>query len=247
MDLYYDPIADEHLASPVGLIAPIWYLAPQRRDFAETAWMAAASMSGLLGDGDILGLDDPRRSVMMAWHTGEFVDGKVRARLWDHLEASFEPTWDLDLGEFTFRFGLDEPHPRGQMNARAMAGWVCRPGAWHRIFNEPNLEKFDGPTVSGLDFPRVALSEARWDGTALHLAAHPQNASVMDTRTSVQIDGLPSNDGWILTRPDGTTTAIEMSTNSIGTELEVVVDGGRYQLWRGGEGRRGRSDGVTEG
>ena len=72
MDLYYDPIADEHLPSPAGLIAPIWYMAPQRRDFAETAWIAAASMSGLFGDGDLLGLDDPRWSVMLAWHTGEF-------------------------------------------------------------------------------------------------------------------------------------------------------------------------------
>ena len=231
MDLYYDPIVDEHVSSPMGLIAPVWYLAPQQREIAESAWTMAATLTGLLG-GEPSGLEDPNLASLLAWHTGEFADGEVKARLWEHLDQVFEPSWDHDLGEFTFRFGLDEPHPRGQMNARAMAGWVCGPGAWHRVFNEPDLEKFDEPTVSGLDFPRVALSEARWDGVVLHLAAHPQNASVTDTRTSVQIDGLPTNDGWMLTRPDGSTTTIEMSSSSTGTELELVVDGGGYQLRR---------------
>ena len=169
MDLYYDPIVDEHVSSPVGLIAPVWYLAPQQREIAESAWTMAATLTGLLG-GEPSGLEDPNLASLLAWHTGEFADGEVKARLWEHLDQVFEPSWDHDLGEFTFRFGLDEPHPRGQMNARAMAGWVCGPGAWHRVFNEPNLEKFDEPTISGLDFPRVALSEARWDGTALHLS-----------------------------------------------------------------------------
>ena len=26
MDLYYDPVVDEHLQTPIGLIAPTWYL-----------------------------------------------------------------------------------------------------------------------------------------------------------------------------------------------------------------------------
>ena len=77
-----------------------------------------------------------------------------------------------------------------------MAGWVCRPGAWSAIFNEPNLHKFDEPTASGVDFPRVALSEARWDGNALHLAAHPQNDAVRGTTTEVTVTGLPSDGTW---------------------------------------------------
>ncbi|MEE2767681.1 MAG: hypothetical protein VX833_00520 [Actinomycetota bacterium] len=233
MDLYYDPVVDEHLASPIGLIAPIWYMAPQRREFAETAWTTAASISGLLDDGDLVGLDDPRQSVMLAWHTGEFMEGTAKSRLWEHLAETFEPTWDHDLGEFTFRFGLDEAHPRGQLNARAMAGWVCTPGAWHRIFNEPNLTKFNEPTVSGIDFPRVAMSEAHWDGTSLHLAAHPQNASVAGTRSTVQITGISEVETWVLARPDGTTEPIEKSPSSLEFDLELVVDDSHYQLRKG--------------
>ena len=41
MDLYYDPVVDEHVSSPMGLIAPVWYLAPQRREIAESAWTMA--------------------------------------------------------------------------------------------------------------------------------------------------------------------------------------------------------------
>ena len=118
------------------------------------------------------------------------------------------------------------------LNAMAMAGWVFTPGAWHRIFNEPNLTKFNEPTVSGIDFPRVAMSEARWDGVSLHLAAHPQNASVAGTRTPVQITGISEAEGWVLTRPDGTTEPIEKSPSSLEFDLELVVDGSHYQLRR---------------
>ena len=233
MDLYYDPIVDEHVSSPMGLIAPVWYLAPQRREVAESAWRMAATLTGLLGDGEPSGLKDPNLASLLAWHTGEFVEGEVKARLWVHLDEVLEPSWGHDLGEFTFGFGLDEPHPRGQLNARAMAGWVCTPGAWSRIFNESGQERFLQPTVAGVDFPRVAMSEARWDGTALRLAAHPQNSSVAGTRTSVRITGLPPDEGWTLTRPDGSTTAINLWVDTTATDLELVVDGGGYELRRG--------------
>ena len=160
----------------------------------------------------------------------------MKSRLWEHLDESFEPTWDRELGEFAFRFGFDEPYPRGQLNARAMAGWVCEPGAWSRIFNAPNLDKFEEPTVSGVDFPRVALSEARWDGAMLHLAAHPQNGSVANTRTRVQVSGLPPGVGWELLRPDRSRVPIDVSAGS--TELELVVDGGRYVLHRSRDRQR---------
>ena len=32
-------------------------------------------------------------------------------------EQLCEPTWDRERGEFSYRFGLGEPYPRGQANA----------------------------------------------------------------------------------------------------------------------------------
>ena len=228
MDLYYDPVIDEHVSTPLALMAPVWYLTPQRTDMAKSAWEMAATLTGLFGDGDLVGLDDPNLASLLAMQTGDFTDGEAKTRLWEYLDATHEPQWDNDLGEFTFGFGLGEPHPRGQLNARAMAGWVCTPGAWSRIFNDPNLGKFDGPTVSGLDFPRVAMSEARWDGAVLHLAAHAQNSSVANTQTSVHVAGLPSDDRWGLVRPTGGTIPIAVSAGA--SQLELVVNGGHYEL-----------------
>lgn len=190
---------------------------------AQAGWTTIATLLGALGDGPIDGIDDLVAGPMLLWLTGEFGEPDVRTKIWAAADEHCEPTWDRDAGEFTLGFGLDEPHPRGQINARAMAGWVCTPGAWSRIFNTPNLAKFDEPTVTGVDFPRVALSEARWDGEALHVAAHPQNAAVAGNRTSLRIESLSEASGaWSIERPDGRVEALRSAQGAL--EVELVVD-----------------------
>jgi len=181
----------------------------------------AATINGALVDGPISGLDEPDSATMLLQFAGEFADPKTKQRIWDAAEEHIAPTWNRDAGEFTLGFGLDEPYPRGQLNARAMAGWVCKEGDWTRIFNAPNLVKFDQPTVIGVDFPRVALSEARWDGTALHLAAHPQNTAVEGSRTKVRITNVASAEGWVMIRSDGTTIPLSVEEDHIIAELTV--------------------------
>ena len=82
MDLYYDPVVVEHLQTPIGLIAPTWYLAPQRREVAETAWRFGATAMGLLGDDDVK-MKKAQEGVLLAWFTGEFAEGAVKQNLWD--------------------------------------------------------------------------------------------------------------------------------------------------------------------
>jgi hypothetical protein len=220
LDLYYDPIVDEHVAhGPIGIIAPTWYFAPQRPAVARAGWQTAAMVNGVIGDGPIQGLDEPPRATMLLQFAGEFADAETKARIWAAADEHVQPTWDRDAGEFTLGFELDEPHPRGQMNARAMAGWVCTPGAWARIFNEPNLTKFDEPTVEGVDFPRVALSEARWDGAALHLAAHPQNADNDGITTSLKITNVKSPEGWVMIQANGERVALAAKGDHVTVEL----------------------------
>jgi hypothetical protein len=205
VDLYYDPVVNEHVGrGPIGLIAPTWYFAPQRPEVAKMGWQTAAAAAGLLADGPVLGLDDPATAVMLLQIAGEFADEGTRSRLWEAAEEHIEPTWDRDRGEFILGFKLNEPHPRGQYNARAMAGWVATPGAWSQIFNEPNLTKFDEPAVAGVDFPRIALSEARWDGRAMHLAAHPINEAAAATTTLMRLTNLTTTNGWTATGPGAT-------------------------------------------
>ena len=109
---------------------------------------------------------DPMASfvrLMARFLAREFGDEAVHARLKACSEASDEPSWDTGTGEFTWRFGLDEPHPRGQMNATAALAEAAAPGAWADLLCRPNLRKFLEPTVHGVDFPRVCLSQAAYD------------------------------------------------------------------------------------
>ena len=208
----------------MGLIIPGWYLAPQRPEVAEAAWKLGAMFSGALGDAPMAELPAAMASQLVQI-AGEFADDAVKARIWAAADAGLEPTWDRDAGEFAFGFGLGEEHPRGQMNARAMAGWVCTPGAWSNIFNQPNLAKFDQPTVVEVDFPRVAMSVAHWDGATLHLAASPQNSSVRGNRTTVRLINLTGGAApWVLRRPDGETVQIAQD----GT-VELIIDNSEYQ------------------
>ena len=227
MDLYYDPVVDEHLKSPVGLIAPTWYLAPQRREVAETAWTFGATALGLLGDGDVQ-LARAQDGIMLAWFTGEFADGAVKRKLWDACDALFEPRFDQDSGEFTFNFGFNEPHPRGQCNARVMAGWVCSPGAWAKIFTNPNLTKHTEPCVEHVDFPRIAMSEAHWDGNALVLAASACNDSTNGARTTMRVRRLPVDGEWQLTGSDGTSTSCHVAGGE--TTIELIADSSTFTL-----------------
>jgi hypothetical protein len=223
VDLYYDPVVDEHVGNgPLGLIVPGWYFAPQKNQLAAAGWQAAASVAGVYGDGPITGLDNPANATMLLQIAGEFAEPEVKHRLWEAAEEHIEPTWDHASGEFTLGFQLDEDHPRGQWNARTMAGWVCEAGDWSRLFNEPNLEKFRQPTVSGVDFPKVALSQARWGGESLYLAAQSQNtAHVMET-TRVQVTMLPDAHGWSLIDADGQRTQLSVTGNQ--AEIELKLD-----------------------
>lgn len=231
LDLYYDPIVDEHVGQgPIGIIAPTWYFAPQRPQVARAGWLTLAQLNGVLADGPIAQQEDPARATMLLQFAGEFADPATKQRIWDAAEAHIQPTWDRQAGEFTLGFGLDEAHPRGQWNARCMAGWVCTEGAWSRIFNTPNLTKFDEPTVVGVDFPKVAMSEARWDGEALHLAAQAQNSGVLGMTTRLRVTHLNTDSTWVMRRPNGETVKLEGSEDYL--DVELVVDNGTCTIRR---------------
>ena len=65
--------------------------------------------------------------------------------------------------EFTWGFGLNEPYPRDQYNGYIAISEAGSRGAMARIADEPNLRKFTDPTVQGVDFPTVCLSQAIYD------------------------------------------------------------------------------------
>ena len=135
-------------------------------------------------------------------------------------EEKHEPTLDPETLEFTCGFGLDEAHPRGQFNAQAAMAEAMTEGAWWRLFNEPNLRKFIDPTVYGVDFPTVRLSQAIYDEARRKLviatdagvpkaAGEPTTFRITNVRAEncrVEVDGEVS-DAWRAVEGD-----IEIST-----------------------------------
>lgn len=211
--LYYDPIIDHiHSGGPMGGVLTALYLSPQRRDIAYGFYDFGARILGLRDPSrEIPVLPDRRGNAIGYALATEFGDDVARGRITELADRAFEPTWQN--GEFTWGFGLNEPHPRGQMNATMMVGEAGTEGAWWRIFNEPNLKKFDQPTVVGVDFPAVALSEAAYDEATqtLHLTTDvAENASrgsdtwfriqnVRDPqRSKITCDGAAFTNWWTL-------------------------------------------------
>ncbi len=170
--LYYDPIVDYHhrigLAGGLGMV---WQITPQKRDVARLLFEAAADQAGwttlepvreMTRDRNS-GVDTPQATLLGLILAREFGNEAVYSKLKAHAEAHYEPAWDTESGEFTWRFGLEEPHPRGQFNGAMMTAEAGSEGAWWRVYNEPNLRKFVDPTVYGVDFPTVCLSQASYD------------------------------------------------------------------------------------
>jgi hypothetical protein len=161
--MYYDPIIDHvHSAGPMGGFPMALYLAPQRRDVARRFYEFVATALGVRDSARTIPVLPDRRFNALAYALAtEFGDDVARARLGELAESHLEPTWNG--AEFTWGFGLNEPHPRGQMNATIMVGEAGGDGAWWRLFNQPNLKKFEQPTVVGVDYPTLGISEAAYD------------------------------------------------------------------------------------
>jgi hypothetical protein len=118
----------------------------------------------------------------------------VLARLRGHAEERFAPTWDVPRGEFAYRFGLDEPHPRGQPNATIMMAEFGDAGAWSRIFARPNLQRLAEPTVTGVDYPNLGISQAFFDTgrRRLTVSTYAADPSMVGTSTTYSIGEMPA-------------------------------------------------------
>jgi hypothetical protein len=132
------------------------------------------------------------------WGLGDLEDQLVHA-----VEASFQPTWDRERGEFTWGMNLDEPHPRGQFNAFLAAAEAAGPGRWARLSGEPVPRV---PQVVDVDFPTVALSRAEWIGSSLYLTLSPLREEP-DRFTTFRIEN-PGAHMYYLTGIEGTTMDI---------------------------------------
>lgn len=167
---YYDPVEDVHLRLPAhAALTTAFYAAPQvsadaRRLFA--AGCATVGYDGVIGT-PLRASRAPASSLLLAREWGLDV---LADRLAAAIEASYEPTWNSERGEFTWGMGLDEPHPRGQFNAFLAAAEASGPGRWGALSAAP-LEPC--PQVVGIDVSELVLTRAEWQHGALLLTLDP--------------------------------------------------------------------------
>ncbi len=223
--LYYDPVIDyHHRVNVAGTLGLIWQIAPQKAEDArllfeaaieQVGWTTLAPVQEITRDRTTL-VPTPRGTLLGLMLARELGYDEVYAKLKAHAEAHYEPTWDSETGEFTWGFGLTEPYPRGQFNGPMAAAEALSQGAWWRICNEPKLRKFAEPTVYGVDFPSLCLSQAWYDVHRQLLviatdAGDPRAAGQQTTfrvgqidtqRVHVTVDGEPASD-WDWRLVDG--------------------------------------------
>ena len=240
--MYYDPLVPCHHPvdrSPFFRFGTVHGVLPLYPDDARVLYDDAIDQLSRHGEAPIGPNDaspdnagDPMAAMgrlLIQFLAREFGDEAVYAKLKIHSEANDEPSWDPETGEFTWRFGLDEPHPRGQLNASAAFAEAVEPGAWADLIGRPNLRKFLEPTVYGVDFPKVCLSQAIYDAErrllavttdagAPKAAGEPTTfriANVDPGRCVIVADGVVSDD-WRVVEGD-----IEVST-TVGEHAFIV-------------------------
>ena len=179
-----------------------YYAAPQAPEDAKRLFEAACASMGLADDAEPVPL--PLRAargypsaLVLAREWGL---SDLEQRLVDAIEASYEPTWDTDRGEFTWGLGLGEEHPRGQYNAFLAAAEASGAGMWERLSAAP-LDRC--PQVVDVDFPAVALRRAEWQSGALHLSLAPLVEDPSQWTTFRIVDVEPRL--WYLTGIEGAT------------------------------------------
>ena len=153
--------------------------------------------------------------------------------------ATFEPrAVGNEDREFGYWFNLGEDHPRGQLSALAMCADIGEPGGWWRVFNEPNLTKFDEPTVVGVDYPNVGISKAWNDperGTLL-VDCHAGSSSVKGSTTRFRVENLQAASVQI--RCDGETFEHWRSIDERTIEIEIDIDDHSFEITTSTRGAR---------
>jgi hypothetical protein len=235
---YYDPLLHLNHIVPLSSSLIMWalYLLPNDQEMARRLYdLAKRDCLAAKADGTAHMVAAPGRTRDDIFTTAltlslanELGDTEVVKTLRAHAEAHYEPTWDRDTGEFYYLFGLREPHPRGKYNANLMVSEVAGSGAWWRLFNEPNLRKFEEPTVYGVDYPRMGLSQAYYDRErrTLVLQTYTNDQAARGTPTSFRIQNLAEPGRCTVLADDAPYSSWGVREG----ELEVTMTIGRRSL-----------------
>ena len=118
-----------------------------------------------------------------------------------------------------------------------MVSEVGSDGAWLRAFDAPHMDKFDAPTVEGVDFPALGVSQA-WNDTAsgtLYVTTYPTTPDRRGNDTSWRVTNLPNpDDVYVLCNGEPFERVEVEGTNTV--RLDTTMDDRQYQIYTGYRG-----------
>ena len=205
---YYDRDLNYGLNRPEHQAAVFWVsvalqVSPFDRPFAERLYESAFHRYGrrepdgslhLILSKELVGdaiLDDTWGNAAAIACAHEFGDTERLAQLRTYFANRYEPTY-AD-GEFYYQWGLREAWPRGIPNHWTALTYAGGPGSAHRMYHEPNMKKFEQPTLCGVDYPNLAVRQAFYDETRgeLAIAITPgSDASQVGVGTTIRVCNL---------------------------------------------------------
>ena len=248
--LQSDPIEKFHSGGGVaGGLMTAHLMQPQNPELGRLLYDAAANA---LGWRSATGPANANTTgLVMAKEMGDDVAYK---RLSEAAERQYEPRFFGEHHEkFGWFFNNAEAFPRGQGSAMLMAAEIAGAGDWTRAFEAPHLDKYTAPTVEGIEFPSLGVSQA-WNDRAtgtLHVVTYAAAPDKRGAATRWRVTNLPTTANLTVRlngQPVGLTYWGSDVTGPMSSRERVNAASrstARWRTsphgWRGNDGRRARA------
>lgn len=248
--MYYDPLLEHHhTRGPASGLSVSLYMLPQNRAFASFLYEAAVHTLGWNNPRvPIAQLSDPRLLLIGLIVARELGDHTTASRLAMYAENNFEPAFFGDDNDrFGWWFGLGENWPRGQLSSLMMMNDIGVPGSWSLPFNKPNLEKFNEPTVSGVDYPSLGIDQAWNDVTSgvLHVGTFAAASARSGTATTFMVENLPDS-AQVVVLCDGHKHEGVTRVDTHSVRIESTIGRHSFQIYTGYHGAPARRGDTSD-
>ena len=237
---YYDPVEKFHFgASAAAGLSTAHLMQPQNPELGRLLYEGAANALGWrAGTGDIRANST---GLVMAKELGDEV---AYARLSAAAEREYEPKiFGEHQEKFGWFFNNKEGFPRGQGSAMLMAAEIAEPGDWTHAFEARYQDKYTAPTVEGIEFPALGVSQA-WNDRAtgiLHVVTYAAAPEKRGAATKWRVTNLPSvTNLTLLVNGQPFTRFASVGPRTI--ELTTTIDAHQFQIVTGYRGDGARAE-----
>jgi len=228
---YYDPVEKFHFgASAAAGLNTAHLMQPQNPELGRLLYEGAANALGWRG-----GTDDIRGNPTGLVMSKELGDDVAYRRLSAAAEREYEPkVFGEHQEQFGWFFNNKEAFPRGQQSAMLMAAEIAGAGDWTRAFEARYLDKYTAPTVEGVEFPSLGVSQAWNDRSTgiLHVVTYAAAPEKRGSDTRWRVTNLPAVTN-VTVRLNGQPFTRFAAVGPRTIELTTTIDAHQFEIVTG--------------